>query len=59
MTYEIVCSKGLDPAKTALIKDFMSFYASSKEQTGIQSLGYAPLPGDTAGKVLTAVKAIS
>ncbi len=59
VTYEIVCSKGLDPAKTALIKDFMSFYASSKEQTGIQSLGYAPLPGDTAGKVLTAVKAIS
>lgn len=59
VTYEIVCSKGLDTGKTALLKDFMSFYASSKEQNGIQSLGYAPLPGDVAGKVLTAAQAIS
>lgn len=59
VTYQIVCSKGLDPSKTALIKDFMSFYASSKEQNGIQALGYAPLPGDVAGKVLTAAQAIS
>lgn len=59
VTYEIVCSKGLDSSKTALIKDFMSFYASSKEQNGIQALGYAPLPAEVSTKVLTAAQAIS
>ncbi|WP_036925460.1 phosphate ABC transporter substrate-binding protein PstS [Acidipropionibacterium thoenii] len=59
VTYQIVCSKGLDAQKTALIKDFMSFYASSEQQNDIQKLGYAPLPGDVASKVLTAAQAIS
>ncbi|WP_130866198.1 phosphate ABC transporter substrate-binding protein PstS [Acidipropionibacterium timonense] len=59
VTYEIVCSKGLDSAKTALIKDFMSFYASSTEQKKIQELGYAPLPSDVSQKVLTSAQALS
>lgn len=59
VTYQIVCSKGLDAQKTALVKDFMSFYASSAQQNDIQKLGYAPLPGDVASKVLTAAQAIS
>ena len=30
VTYEIVCSKGLPAEKTALVKDFLSYFASSK-----------------------------
>lgn len=59
VTYQIVCSKGLDPQKTALLKDFMSFYASSTEQAAIQKAGYAPLPAEVSGKVLASVAAIS
>lgn len=59
VTYEIVCSKGLDPARTALLKDFMAFYASSTEQAAILKQGYAPLPADVSTKVLAAAQAIS
>ena len=59
VTYEIACSKGQDAGKTALLKDFLSFYASEKEQKKIQDLGYAPLPSDVASKVLTAAQALS
>jgi phosphate transport system substrate-binding protein len=59
VTYEIVCSKGLDAQKTALLKDFMSFYASGAEQQAITSAGYAPLPGEVAGKVIAAAQAIA
>ncbi|AXE37927.1 phosphate ABC transporter substrate-binding protein PstS [Acidipropionibacterium virtanenii] len=59
VTYEIVCSKGLDAQKTALLKDFMSFYASDAEQKAITAAGYAPLPGEVAGKVIAAAQAIA
>lgn len=59
VTYEIVCSKYSDSAKTKLLQDFMAFYASKGEQQEIQSLGYAPLPGDVAKKVVDAARAIS
>ncbi|MGK2309824.1 phosphate ABC transporter substrate-binding protein PstS [Cutibacterium sp. V947] len=59
VTYEIACSKGQDAGKTALLKDFLSFYASEQEQKKIQDLGYAPLPSDVASKVLTAAQALS
>lgn len=59
VTYEIVCSKGLDAQKTALLKDFMSFYASDAEQKAITAAGYAPLPSEVAGKVIAAAQAIA
>ncbi|MDO4412822.1 phosphate ABC transporter substrate-binding protein PstS [Cutibacterium sp.] len=59
VTYEIACSKGQDAAKTALLKDFLSFYASEQEQQKIQDLGYAPLPSDVASKVLASAQALS
>ena len=59
MTYEIVCSKGLDPEKTALVKDFLTFFSSAEEQASLQDMGYAPLPADLQTKVKTAVSAIS
>jgi phosphate transport system substrate-binding protein len=58
-TYEIVCSKGLDADKTALVKDFLTFFSSPEEQQALQDLGYAPLPTDLQTKVKTAVTALS
>jgi phosphate transport system substrate-binding protein len=59
VTYEIVCSKGLDPAKTALVKDFLTFFSSTEEQSSLTDKGYAPLPSDLQTKVKTAVSALS
>jgi phosphate transport system substrate-binding protein len=59
VTYEIVCSKGLDAGKTALLKDFLTFFSSAEEQQALQDLGYAPLPSDLQAKVKAAVSAIS
>jgi phosphate transport system substrate-binding protein len=59
VTYEIVCSKGLAADKTAIVKDFLGYFASEKTQQGLEDLGYAPLPADLLTKVKTAVAAIS
>ncbi|SDS44063.1 phosphate ABC transporter substrate-binding protein PstS [Microlunatus soli] len=59
VTYEIVCSKGLDADKTKLEKDFLSYMASPETQTSLEQLGYAPLPEELQGKVSDAVDAIS
>lgn len=59
VTYEIVCSKGLDAAKTALVKDFLSFVASADEQAALVEKGYGPLPEALRTKVAGAIKAIS
>ncbi|HEY9292767.1 MAG TPA: phosphate ABC transporter substrate-binding protein PstS [Microlunatus sp.] len=59
VTYEIVCSKGMDADKTALTKDFLGYMASADTQTSFEQLGYAPLPSELQEKVSTAVKAIS
>jgi len=59
VTYEVVCSKGLDAGKTALEKAFLGHFVSSKVQQGLQDVGYAPLPEEVRTKVETAVKAIS
>jgi phosphate transport system substrate-binding protein len=58
VTYEIVCSKGLDAEKTAIVKDFLGFFASADTQKSLEEIGYAPLPDDLLGKVKTAVTAI-
>jgi phosphate transport system substrate-binding protein len=59
VTYEIVCSKGLDPEKTALVKDFLSYFASPETQGTLEELGYAPVPDELLTKVQASVKAIS
>ncbi len=58
VTYEIACSKGLDAGKTAIVKDFLGYFASAETQTSLESLGYAPLPDELLTKVKTAVSAI-
>ena len=58
VTYEIVCSKGLAPDKTAIVKDLLTFFSSPEEQSKLEELGYAPLPSDLQSKVQTAVAAI-
>ncbi len=46
VTYEIVCSKGMDAAKTALLKNFFSWTASAAGQQAIGEIGYGTLPTD-------------
>jgi phosphate transport system substrate-binding protein len=58
VTYEIVCSKGLDAEKTAIVKDFLGYFASPTAQASLEDLGYAPLPEELLTKVKTAVSAI-
>lgn len=59
VTYNVTCSKGLDPAKAALVKDFLGFYASPEQQASLVELGYAPLPENIQQKVQTAAAAIA
>ena len=58
VTYEIVCSKGLAAEQTAVLTDFLGFFSSTKTQSSLEELGYAPLPTDLQTKVASAVKAI-
>lgn len=58
ITYEVVCSSGLSADKTALLKDFLGYYASTKGQKNLEALGYAPLPASVQTKVAAAVSAI-
>jgi phosphate transport system substrate-binding protein len=58
VTYEIACSKGLPADKTAIVKDFLGYFASTETQSGLEELGYAPLPAELQAKVKTAVSAI-
>jgi len=52
VTYEVVCSEGLDdPATSALLKDFLSFFASEQGQGELEAIGYAPLPPSMIDKV--------
>ena len=58
VTYEIVCSKGLESEKTTIVKDFLGYFASATAQDSLEELGYAPLPEELLTKVKTAVSAI-
>lgn len=59
VTYEIVCSKGLDAGKTALLKDYLTYTASDEGQGQLEDAGYAPLPKSMQTKVQEAIKAIA
>ena len=58
VTYEIVCSKGLAPESTAILKDFLTYFSSTDAQKKLPDLGYAPLPSDLQSKVQASVAAI-
>jgi phosphate transport system substrate-binding protein len=58
VTYEIVCSKGLPADKTAIEKDFLTYFSSPDTQGQLEEIGYAPLPAELQSKVQTAVAAI-
>jgi len=59
VTYNIVCSKHADAAKGTAVKGFLTSFASDSTQSGLEELGYAPLPKEVQSKVLTAVGAVS
>jgi phosphate transport system substrate-binding protein len=59
VTYEVVCSKGLDAGKTTLLKAFLKHFADPATQTSLENIGYAPLPAEIQTKVTAAIAAIS
>ncbi|HWI34357.1 MAG TPA: substrate-binding domain-containing protein, partial [Lapillicoccus sp.] len=59
VTYEIVCSKYANAAKGTAVKAFLTSFASDQTQSGLEELGYAPLPKEVQSKVQTAVGAVS
>jgi phosphate transport system substrate-binding protein len=59
VTYEIVCSKGQDEAKTKLTKSFLSYFSSKDGQKSLEAAGYAPLPEEVRTKVSASVDALS
>jgi phosphate transport system substrate-binding protein len=58
LSYEIVCSKGTDAAKLALLKAFLT-YGVTTGQSAADALGFAPLPQSIADKVKAAVDGLS
>ncbi|GIH12362.1 phosphate ABC transporter substrate-binding protein PstS [Rugosimonospora africana] len=59
VTYEIVCEKGNDATKLPLLKDFLSYTASTGGQQAITKVGYAPLPDSVRAKVASTVSNLS
>lgn len=58
VTYEIVCAKGNSAGKLTLLKNFLSYAASSTAQQEASSLGYVPLPSELQSKITTAISSL-
>ncbi|WP_428341483.1 phosphate ABC transporter substrate-binding protein PstS [Mycobacterium sp.] len=56
-TYEIVCSKGYDPATSAAVKSLLTV-AADNAQSGLSTAGYVPLPDTFKRRLLAAIHAI-
>jgi phosphate transport system substrate-binding protein len=56
-TYEIVCSKGYDPATTAAVKSLLNV-AANNAQSGLSAAGYVPLPDKFKQRLVSAINAI-
>jgi phosphate transport system substrate-binding protein len=56
-TYEIVCSKGYDPATTDAIKSLFTV-AANNAQSGLSAEGYVPLPDKFKQRLIAAINAI-
>ena len=59
VTYEIVCSKGLDANLTKGVKAFLTHFASADVQKSLVDIGYAPLPTAVQANVAKAIAAIA
>lgn len=59
VTYEVVCSQGLGPEQTALVKDFFTFFTAESTQAHLAAAGYHRLPQPLAEEVSGAIAAIS
>lgn len=57
-TYEIVCSKGYDPATAAAVKSFLTVAAEDGQQN-LSPAGYVPLPDRFKQRLLTSIDAIA
>jgi phosphate transport system substrate-binding protein len=56
-TYEIVCSKGYDPATSAAVKSMLTV-AAENAQDGLSAAGYVPLPDKFKKRLIAAINAI-
>jgi phosphate transport system substrate-binding protein len=56
-TYEIVCSKGYDPATTDAVKSLLTV-ATDNAQSGLSAAGYVPLPDKFKQRLVAAINAI-
>jgi phosphate transport system substrate-binding protein len=56
-TYEIVCSKGYDPATSAAVKSFLTA-AANNGQGGLSAAGYVPLPDKFKQRLVAVINAI-
>jgi phosphate transport system substrate-binding protein len=56
-TYEIVCSKGYDPATAAAVKSLLTV-AANNAQSGLSPAGYVPLPDKFKQRLVAAINAI-
>ena len=58
VTYNIVCSKYTDPRRARRSRASSTSFAAPTTQSGLEELGYAPLPKEVQTKVVTAVGAV-
>ena len=56
-TYEIVCSRGYDPATSAAVKSLLTV-AADNAQGGLSTAGYVPLPDKLKKRLLAAINGI-
>ncbi len=56
-TYEIVCSRGYDPATSAAVRSLLTV-AVDNAQGGLSAAGYIPLPDKFKKRLLVAINAI-
>jgi phosphate transport system substrate-binding protein len=58
LSYAIVCEQGGTAEQVPLLKAFLT-YSATKGQESAEGLGYAPLPGEIADRVVTAIGALA
>jgi phosphate transport system substrate-binding protein len=59
VTYEVVCSAGLEPGTAAGVAAFLRHMASPEVQASLVDIGYAPLPASVQRDVLAAIDALA
>lgn len=59
VTYEVVCSAGLDAPTGAAVRAFLRHLASPEVQQSLVDIGYAPLPPSVRADVLDAIASLA